>query len=89
MLMARNMNTHDFYCMKCGKRGLPIVRPRNNHREKFHRKKLYCIYCKEEVNHVECSNDQEVNKFLQNFKEGVYLDEAEASVSFIRGTRVG
>lgn len=87
--MGRNMNTHDFYCMKCGKKGLPVIRPRNNQREKFHRKKLYCIYCKEEVNHIECCNDQEVNKFLQNFKEGVYQDEAEASLSFIRGSRVG
>ena len=82
-------NAHDFYCIKCGQRGLPIQRGRNIQREKFHRKKLYCFHCKEEVNHVECRNDVEVKKFLRDFKEGKYIDEAEASVSFIRGTRVG
>lgn len=47
-------NESDFYCVKCGKKGLPIWRKKGKEREAGHLKKLYCIYCKEEINHVEC-----------------------------------
>ena len=87
--MGKYYSVHDFYCLKCGNKGLPIQRGRNLQREKFHRKKLYCIHCKEEVNHIECRNELEVKKFLKNFKEGKYIDEADASISFIRGSGVG
>lgn len=63
---------HEFYCTKCGKRGIPIVRQASHFREKGHLKKLYCIYCREEVNHVECRNDIEVQEFLEKFAKGEY-----------------
>jgi hypothetical protein len=50
----------------------------------FHRKKLYCLYCKTEVNHIECTNQLEVAEFKDNFEKGAYIDESEASISFIR-----
>lgn len=77
-----------FYCIKCGNKGIGIARARSKLRGKFHRKKLYCCYCKEEVNHIECRNPAEVEEFLENFKNGVYVDEAEASVAHIRNTRI-
>jgi hypothetical protein len=40
------------YCTKCGHEGISIVRP-GRQREPGHLKKLYCVNCKEEVNHVE------------------------------------
>ena len=80
----RNYTEHKFYCMKCGRAGIPIMRPDSRRHERHHRKKLFCLYCKTEVNHIECTNTDEINEFLENFKEGAYVDESEASISFIR-----
>lgn len=41
------------YCTCCGNRGIDIARRFGKYREPGHLKKLYCIYCKEEKNHVE------------------------------------
>lgn len=43
-----------FYCCKCGTKGIPIIRKRGSEREAGHLKRLYCLKCKEEWNHVEC-----------------------------------
>ena len=75
---------HSFYCIKCGNKGIPLARSKATKKEMFHRKKLYCCFCKEEVNHIECRSIEEVDEFKQNFKEGVYANEAETSVSFVR-----
>lgn len=80
----RNYTEHKFYCMNCGRAGIPIMRPDARKHERHHRKKLYCITCKTEVNHIECSNINEENEFLTNFKEGVYFDEAKESILTIR-----
>lgn len=75
---------HSFYCIKCGNKGIPLMRKSGFRRERFHRKKLYCPHCKMEVNHVECQTFNDVEEFLENFKNGVYIDEAEESVSHVR-----
>ena len=81
-------NTHNFYCLRCGNKGIPIMRKEGHQHAKQHRKKLYCIHCKEEVNHMECKTYADVIEFKENFENGVYKDEAEASVCFIRSERV-
>jgi hypothetical protein len=83
------MIEHSFYCIQCGKKGIPIVRKEGHQRKSMHRKKLYCVFCKEEVNHVECRNFAEVEKFRENFEKGVYVDEAKESVSYVRSERLG
>ena len=75
---------HDFYCMNCGRKGIPLSRRVSLQHGKFHRKKLYCIYCKEEVNHIECRTPEEVEEFKENFENGVYKDEAQDSLSYVR-----
>ena len=87
--MARNYVSNEFYCMCCGTRGIPIPRTQSLKREKFHRKVLYCCTCREEVNHIECKNMYEVEEFKTNFMNGVYKNEAEASISHVRSSRVG
>ena len=77
-------NEHDFYCIKCGHKGIPLSRKQGHQHERFHRKKLFCIYCQQEVNHIECKNDEDVAEFKRNFENGVYRDEAEESVSYVR-----
>lgn len=77
-------NEHDFYCIKCGHKGIPLSRKQGHQHGRFHRKKLFCIYCQQEVNHIECKNDEDVAEFKRNFENGVYKDEAEESVSYVR-----
>lgn len=80
-------NTHNFYCIKCGNKGIPIMRKEGFQHSRNHRKKLYCIFCKEEINHVECKSYADVLDFKENFANGVYKDEAEESLSFVRSSR--
>lgn len=79
-----NFSEHSFYCIKCGNKGVPLMRKQGYKHKRFHRKKLYCIHCKEEVNHIECQTDDEVYQFKMDFEKGVYTNEAEESVHYVR-----
>lgn len=70
----------EFYCINCGQRGLPLLRPRSHRREKFHRKKLYCPHCRLTINHVECKNEAEVYEFKQMFENDEFQQEAIHSI---------
>lgn len=60
--------SHEFYCTKCGQRTIPLARKSGQIHKKFHLKKLYCIYCKEEINCVEIRNEFEREEFLNNWR---------------------
>lgn len=83
------LSQHYFYCINCGQAGLPVWRAGNKFKEKFHRKKLYCFTCHAEVNHVECRNQGEINEFLEDYRNGVYVDEAKESLDFVRNSGLG
>lgn len=55
--MGRTFYISNFYCSKCGNKGIPVPRGAYRMREKYHLKKLYCPYCKEETNHLEIRED--------------------------------
>lgn len=74
---------HDFYCIKCGNKGLSLQRKINHKHGKHHRKKLWCPYCKMEVNHIECRNDTEVAEFKEQWIKGEYKTELEESLNTI------
>ncbi len=83
--MPKRMNSfecHDFYCINCGKKGIPITRQVGHKRGQLHRKLLYCPYCKHTVNHIEVSNEYERQEFLENFLAGNYKEEAELELAF-------
>ena len=82
--MARNFKTHRFFCIQCGHEGIPLARKQGHKHSKFHRKKLYCPYCKMEINHVECQNEEDVYNFKIDFEEGVFADEVEESLAHLR-----
>ena len=84
-----NYSEHSFWCINCGNRGIPLARPQGFQHKTMHRKKLYCTFCKGEVNHIECKTYADVIEFRENFENGVYKNEAEESLSFMRGARVG
>ena len=72
--------THEFRCLCCGKPTIPILRPTSRQKEKFHRKRLYCPNCKQEVNHIEIKNEEDRQIFLEKFKNGEYIEEAKESI---------
>ena len=61
---------HDFYCIKCGRKGIPCQRRKGHQHSRGHLKKLFCIYCQEEVNHYECKTSEDVAKFKRRFEKG-------------------
>ena len=82
--MGRNYEQHRFFCIRCGKEGIPILRQVNHKHSKHHRKKLWCPTCKMEINFVECRNDQEIQEFKENFEQGNYQTEVEESLKTIQ-----
>lgn len=61
----RNIALSDFYCTRCGNKGIPVFRTAGQEREPGHLKKLFCIYCQDEVNMVEV---RQIGKYnLENF----------------------
>ena len=76
----RRIDIHDFYCMGCGRKVFECVRPRARKREKFHRKKLYCPWCKVTANCIECRNDEDVFEFKTSYENGEFQEEYELSL---------
>lgn len=83
--MPKRLNafeTHDFYCINCGKKGIPISRQQGHRREAFHRKSMYCPYCKHTVNHIECRTYEEKQQFMVDFLAGKFKEEAALSLAY-------
>ena len=80
---------HDFYCINCGRKGLPCQRKMGRMHGGFHRKKLWCYTCKTEVNHVEVRNQEEKEIFMEAFNNGEYKEEANESICHVRACGVG
>ena len=82
--MGKNFKTHRFFCIQFGNEGIPLARKQGHKHGRFHRKKLYCPYCKMEINHVECKDDLDAYEFKVCFERGVFADEVEESLAVIR-----
>lgn len=74
---------HSFWCIKCGRSGIPLPRNKRNKKERFHRKKMYCPYCKIEINHVECKTQDDVLKFKMMYADGAFAEEVAATEAYI------
>lgn len=61
----RLQSLSNFYCTCCGNKGIPIFRVSGQEREPGHLKKLYCLFCQQEVNMVEVKPTGKYN--LENF----------------------
>lgn len=71
----------DMYCTECGRKSIPIPRRTGKFKEPGHLKKIYCIYCNKEVNHVEVRpfgkynlEDFKVEFENGNFKDGLRIE---------------
>ena len=54
-MRTNNAVMSEFYCSQCGTKGIPIWRRRG--REAGHLKKIFCLKCQKETNHVECKEN--------------------------------
>lgn len=83
----RKTNTvmSDFYCLRCGRSGIPVMRKVSLQRESGHRKRLWCPWCQVEVNHAEIKSYEDLIEFRENFEAGIYKEEAEASIKHCEG----
>ena len=78
--MGKHFEEHSFWCIKCGNRGLPLMRNQGHQHGRFYRKKLYCTTCRTEMNHVECKSLEDIELFKEAFEGGYFKDEAEEPV---------
>ena len=81
-----NYETHDFYCLRCANKTLPVLRSHAKKKEKFHRKKLWCPHCRMEINCVEITTLEEKEIFMEEFANGAYKQEAEDSILTLRNS---
>lgn len=71
------INISDFYCSLCGTKGIPIPRRKGAAREAGHLKKLFCICCNKETNHVECRSGTkyDYSDFIIEYEYGNFSEE--------------
>lgn len=71
---TRLQKISDFYCTKCGHKGIPVIRTKE--KEPGHLKKLFCLYCQEETNMVEIKQNGKytLEDFLVEFNNGNFED---------------
>lgn len=74
----------DFYCTKCGNKGIPVSRVFGQLRETGHLKKLYCTYCHEETNCVEIRpySPYTIETFKTEFKEGNFDENGNRKMTY-------
>lgn len=75
---------HTFWCLNCGREGIPLPRKISHLHAPHHRKKMYCPWCKAVVNHLECKSQKDILDFKENFEARLYQEEAQESLEFIK-----
>ena len=72
----------EFYCTKCGNRGIDLVRNKNQ-REAGHLKKLYCLHCQEQKNFVEIrpASNYTYDDFLMELHHGNFTEDGKRRVA--------
>ena len=76
--------SNKFFCINCGKETIPLARKKSKLHTKFHRKKLYCPWCKETLNCIEIRSDEEKDEFIELFENGAFKEEAQKSIEFYK-----
>lgn len=74
----------DMYCTKCGQKGMPITRIKGQYRESGHLKRLFCLNCQEENNHVEVRPfaAYKYEDFLLEFNNNNFDEEGNRKLPF-------
>lgn len=74
----------DFYCTKCGNKGIPIMRRKGAERQAGHLKRIFCLKCQQEWNHVECKpySRYNYNDFLVEFENKNFDNEGNRKIPY-------
>ena len=83
--MATNLITgNEFYCCICGSKGIPIIRKKGSEREAGHLKKLFCLTCQKETNHVECRewDGYTYDDFIIEFKHNNFTEDGRRKMPY-------
>jgi hypothetical protein len=80
--MKGNSILNSFYCTQCGNQGIPIWRKKNASREKGHLKKIFCLNCQKETNHVECNNNYTYEDFIFEFKHKNFSADGQRLMTY-------
>lgn len=66
----------DFYCTECGQKGINLPRNKGCQRANGHLKKLFCLHCQKETNHVEIrpQSSYDYENFYEEFSLGRYVN---------------
>lgn len=84
-MMSKNKQIiiSEFYCTNCGRRGIPLARKIGQVREAGHLKRLYCPYCRREVNHAEVRpfGNYNYEDFQKEFELGRFIDGERIPIS--------
>jgi hypothetical protein len=76
-IRGRHFTISTFKCTECGKEGIPLSRKQSNQRESGHLKKIYCVHCKKETNHVEIREFDYADQLLYSPETTVNLRREE------------
>lgn len=69
------MISNRFYCLKCANKNFSIPRKQSDKRKHGHFKKMFCLTCKEEINHLEVREfevDFDYERFQWDVANGKY-----------------
>lgn len=78
------MTNSEFYCTQCGNQGIPVWRKQNQQRESGHLKKLFCLHCQKETNHVEVRHggSYQYSDFCKEFKYGNFTEDGQRKMTY-------
>ena len=78
-MATKNIIFSQFYCTHCGKKGIDIPRKKGDAREDGHLKVLYCLFCNDYTNHVECkpNTPYSFEDFKIEFEYGNFTEDGQ------------
>lgn len=83
--MSKNKETvkSEFYCTECGNKGIPIARRIGQQRKSGHLKKIFCLHCQKETNHVEIRpyGGYRYEDFLEEFELGRFVNGEKTPIN--------
>lgn len=89
--MAKHYNmapASRFFCTQCGREGISVTRKKGQERKSGHLKKLFCLYCQDEVNHAEIRPHVDTytyEDFKEEFEKGRFKDGVRSSIDELYG----
>lgn len=74
----------EFYCTKCGNKGIPIMRRKGAEREAGHLKRIFCLKCQQEWNHAECKpfSHYDHEDFLVEFEHNNFDEKGNRKMPY-------